>query len=336
MNKIERKNVMESKNCIVEMKKVDKKYKVVKRREANFKAVIKSLIKREYQYVQAVDCVNLQVKKGEIRGVIGPNGAGKSTVLKMISGILYPSGGNIQVMGMNPWKDREHLVKNIGVVFGQKGQLWWDLPAIDAFWLNKVMYEIPDSVYEKNLNYFMENLKLHNVIEKPVRNLSLGERMKCEFTCAMIHDPQLVILDEPTIGLDVFSKEEIRSFIKQANKDLGTTFIITTHDLKDVEELCDQITVINNGKITFDDSMRNLQVLYSNRKLLELQFGYIIESKALSKYNVLKFDGISAVIEINLHETTLKDTIRQLWDCLPIEDINVRNISIEQVIKDIY
>ncbi len=177
---------------------------------------MKGLVKREYRQVRTVDGIDLRVREGEIRAIIGPNGAGKSTTLKILSGILYPTAGSTQVMGMVPWEERKSLVRNLGVVFGQKSRLWWDLPPVDSFWLQKTIYDIPNPIYEKNVAYFKEHLNLADVMGKPVRQ------------------PSLVILDEPTIGLDLFSKEEIREFIHNMNEERGTTFLITTHDLNDV------------------------------------------------------------------------------------------------------
>ncbi len=321
---------------MVELNDISKYYRVTKREKSGMSAALRSFIKREYQDVHAVDHVNLSVHTGEIRALIGPNGAGKSTVLKMISGVLYPSGGDIQVMDYTPWKQREQLVRKIGVVFGQKSQLWWDLPAVDTYHLNKIIYDIPDDIYQKNLEYFVEHLKLQNVISKPVRQLSLGERMKCEFVCALLHEPPLVILDEPTIGLDVFSKKEIRLFIKQMNRDKNTTFIITTHDLTDVEELCENITVINQGTVTFNDTMENLKGYYSHRKILQIHFDSLLSEKELEGYQMLAFDGYSAKIGIDVRQLALKDAMIELYNRFPINDITVENIPIEELIRDIY
>lgn len=321
---------------IVEIEGIKKYYQVTKRNRSGMWRMIKSLFKREYHRVKALDGIDLKIKQGEIRAIIGPNGAGKSTVLKILSGILYPTQGHAVVMGMVPWEERKRLVKNLGVVFGQKSKLWWDLPAVDSFWLHKMIYDIPEEVYEKNLAYFKEHLNLQEVVGKPVRQLSLGERMKCEFVCAMLHEPSLVILDEPTIGLDVFSKEEIRNFIRNMNEQRGTTFIITTHDLNDVEELCENITVINRGKVNFDDSMEHLQTYYRHRKILELQFERKVEEEALEEYSIIEFQGLSAKIEVDLRKKELKEVIGRIWETLPLMDFNVKNISIEEVIKDIY
>lgn len=321
---------------MIELNDISKYYRVTKREKAGMSAALKSFFKREYQDVHAVEHVSLSIHSGEIRALIGPNGAGKSTVLKMISGVLYPSGGDIRVMDYTPWKQREQLVRKIGVVFGQKSQLWWDLPAIDTYHLNKILYDIPEDIYQKNLKYFVEHLNLQHVISKPVRQLSLGERMKCEFVCALLHEPPLVILDEPTIGLDVFSKEEIRLFIKQMNREKNTTFLITTHDLTDVEELCQNITVINQGAVTFDDTMENLKGYYSHRKILQIHFDSPLSEKDLEGYRLLAFDAYSAKIEIDVRESAPQETISKLYSSFPINDITIENIPIEELIKDIY
>lgn len=232
---------------IITVKDLQKTFKVHQRDKSGLLSSFMSLFAPHTIYIDAVKDINLTVKRGEIRGLIGPNGAGKSTTIKILSGILYPTSGMVDVLGYTPWTQREELVKRIGVVLGQKSQLWWDLPPIDAFALNKKMYEIPDQLYKENLEYFTKVLRVEEVIKKPVRQLSLGERMKCEFVAAMLHHPPLVFLDEPTIGLDMISKEAIRTFIKEVNKTKGVTFIVTTHDMGDIEDLCQNVSIINKG-----------------------------------------------------------------------------------------
>ncbi len=321
---------------VIEVEGLKKIYKVNQRDKTGMGAAIKSLVKRNYKMVEAVSGVNLKLKKGEIRGLIGPNGAGKSTTIKILSGVLHPSEGKVNVLGFTPWLQREQLVKKIGVVFGQKSQLWWDLPAIDAFHLNKMIYDIPEDTYKNNIDYFIGLLNIESVVNKPVRQLSLGERMKCEFVCALLHEPPLVILDEPTIGLDIISKEVIRTFIKNINKDKDISFVITTHDLSDIEDLCENITVINNGKVTFDDSLDNLKTYFSEKKVIDLKFGKKIDQEELVGYNVIAFNGISASIEICSNSNGLRDEIYKLWGILPVIDIDIHNIPIEEVIKEIY
>lgn len=321
---------------IIEVENLKKIYKVNQRGKSGMGAAIKSLFNREYKIVEAVGDISFHIEQGEIHGFIGPNGAGKSTTIKILSGVLYPSSGKVNVMGYTPWQDREKLVKKIGVVFGQKSQLWWDLPAIDAFHLNKMIYDIPDKVFDDNLEYFVSALKIEDVVKKPVRQLSLGERMKCEFVCALLHEPPLVILDEPTIGLDIYSKEAIRTFIKKINKDKGTTFIVTTHDLGDIEDLCENITVINNGTITFDASLDNLRTYFANKKIVDLKFSKAVKQEDIKEYNIKSFSEISASIEIDLETNNLREDIYKMWGSLPVVDININNISIEEVIKSIY
>ncbi len=321
---------------IINVEGLRKDFKVHKRAKSGILSSLKSLFDRDYKLVTAVNNLDLKIPKGEIRGLIGPNGAGKSTTIKILSGILYPSEGTVNVMGYTPWTQREVYVKKIGVVFGQKSQLWWDLPAIDTFALNKQMYSIPDKVFDKNINYFIELLNIGDVVTKPVRQLSLGERMKCEFVCALLHEPPLVYLDEPTIGLDIISKEAIRSFIKMVNKDLGTTFIVTTHDLSDIEDLCENVSIINNGTIVFNDSIDKLKTYFSDKKIIEVKFSRQIDVSLLEGFNVMSSGPHFANIEIKTENTNLQDEISKIFKVLPVQDININNISIEEVIKHIY
>ena len=321
---------------IIELSHVNKTYDV-HHREEGFLASLKSLFHREYKTVTAVDDINLSINRGEIRGLLGPNGAGKSTTIKMLSGILHPSSGDVSVMGMVPWKERERYVRNLGVVFGQKSQLWWDLPAADTFGLQKEMYRIPTAAFRERLDYFSHMLDIEEVIRKPVRQLSLGERMKCELVCAMLHEPPLIFLDEPTIGLDVLSKETIRRFIKQVNREKQTTFIITTHDLSDVEDLCEKVTIINKGSVVFDDTLEKLRVFFSHKKIVDVQFERPVTESELSDFEVVSFNPRMATIEFTLSDAdTIRAKLTRILDRLPVQDINVNNIRIEEVIKQIY
>lgn len=321
---------------IIEIKKLNKSFKVQQREKAGLLPAFLSVFKRNFKTVNAVTDLDLSIMKGEIRGLIGPNGAGKSTTIKILSGILYPDSGEVRVMEYTPWKKREQLVKQIGVVLGQKSQLIWDLPAIDTFHLHKKMYQIPDDIYSENINFFSELLDMSELIKKPVRQLSLGERMKCEFICALLHEPPLVFLDEPTIGLDVFSREAIRLFIKNVNKDKGTTFIVTTHDLDDIENLCDNVSIINRGAIVFDDKLSKLKTYFTGRKIIELQFSENISKSALDGFRIIEFSDLTARLEIDTENSKLDKIVSELFGKLPVQDININNISIEEVIKHIY
>ncbi|QWU14726.1 ABC-2 type transport system ATP-binding protein [Paenibacillus sophorae] len=322
-------------DTIIEVRGLTKTFKKIKKKEG-FLSSIRSLVSREVEHVNSVSDVNLSIRKGEIRGLIGPNGAGKSTTIKMMSGILHPSEGTVNVLGFTPWLERERFVRHLGVLFGQKSQLWWDLPPIDTFALNKEMYRIPDEKYKERMAYFKELLQIGHVVNQPVRTLSLGERMKCELVCALLHEPALIFLDEPTIGLDIVSKETIRRFIKQMNKEQGTTFLVTTHDLADLENLCDNVTIINKGKVVFDDSMETLSTYFANSKIIEVKFNKPLDPSKLEGYNVIAWGQQSAQIEIDLTKNDIKRSVYEILDRFQVADINITNIPIEQVIKHIY
>lgn len=321
---------------IITVKDLKKTFKIHQRDKSGLLSSIKSLFAPNTIYIDAVKDINLTVKKGEIRGLIGPNGAGKSTTIKILSGILYPSEGIVDVLGYTPWTQREDLVKRIGVVLGQKSQLWWDLPPVDAFALNKKMYEIPDQLYKDNLEYFSKVLKIEDVIKKPVRQLSLGERMKCEFVAAMLHHPPLVFLDEPTIGLDMISKEAIRTFVKDVNRTKGITFIVTTHDMGDIEDLCRNVSIINKGTLVYDGSIEKLHTYFADKKVIELKFSKEVREEEIKDLDAALFDPFTAKVVIDATKTDVKAEIARLLEILPVRDININGISIEEVIKQIY
>lgn len=324
---------------IIQVKNLKKTFKVAQREKSTLLSSIRSLFRPTYKMVDAIDGISFQINKGEIRGLIGPNGAGKSTTIKILSGILYPTSGEVSVMGYVPWKEREQYVSRIGAVFGQKSQLWWDLPPIDTYALQKEMYKIDNKVYQYNLAYFKELLRVSEIITRPTRQLSLGERMKCELICAMLHDPPLIYLDEPTIGLDLISKETIRNFIMQVKEEKKTTFILTTHDLADIENLCENITIINKGSSVYDGPLSSLKtsVPEFNKKILELHFSERVSQDQLKQYSLLEFDGLSATLEILPQKGAgIQDELKKVINNLPVEDINVNDLGIEEIIKQIY
>lgn len=323
-------------NNIVSIKGLDKTFKVSTRTKTGLYSSFKSIFSKNVKRVEALKNINLDIKSGEIRGLIGPNGAGKSTLIKIMSGVLYPSNGEVNIMNFTPWLDRESYVKNIGVLLGQRTQLWWDLPPIDTFALNKKLYNIPDKVYKQNIDYFLELLKIGEVVTKPTRQLSLGERMKCEIVCAMLHDPELVFLDEPTIGLDIVSKDSFHRFIKDVNKERGTTFIITTHDISDIENLCHSICIINKGEKVFDDTLEKLRLFYENKRIINVMFSEEVDSKKLKDFNMKRLKSMGMEIEIDLDKKKLKEEIYHILGSLPIHDIRINAIGIEEVIKQIY
>lgn len=322
-------------NCI-EVNHLNRTFKVPQKSGSGLLSSVRSLFHREYKMVDAVKDISFTVEKGEIRGLIGPNGAGKSTTIKMLSGILYPSSGDINVLGHVPYKERQAYVKKIGVVLGQKSQLIWDLPALDSFVLNKQIYKIPDAIYEENLAYFTKLLGLEEIIKRPVRQLSLGERMKCELVSSMLHNPELIFLDEPTIGIDILAKDTIINFIREVNKERGVTFILTTHDIADIETLCNKVTIINHGTIVYDDTLHELKRYFDKRRLLKVRFSEKLSEEALADFKVVDFSGLDATLELNLEQQEIKDALQTVFNALPIKDMTIEDINVEEVIKELY
>lgn len=248
---------------IIKLEHVSKTFRVAERKET-MSAALKALFKRKYKYVEALKDVSITMKEGEIIGYIGPNGAGKSTTIKIMSGILVPDEGQCTVLGMTPWQDRVRYVGNIGVVFGQRSQLWWDVPVLDSFELLRHIYKIPTAEYKYNLKMLSEKLQLDELLQRPVRQLSLGQRMRCEIAASLLHSPKILFLDEPTIGLDAESKIAVRNFINQINKETGVTVLLTTHDMSDIEALTNRIIMIGSGQKLYDGSIEQLRNKYDS------------------------------------------------------------------------
>ena len=321
---------------IIQVKDLSKEYKIV-RRDSGIKNAFKSFIKREYRIVRAVDKVSFSIKKGEIVGYIGPNGAGKSTTIKMLSGILKPDEGIINIMGMDPTVDRIKYVKEIGVVFGQKSQLWWDIPAEDSFDLLKDIYKIPDDEYEKNKQELVEILHLEEIIKSPVRQLSLGERMKCELVASLLHSPKILFLDEPTIGLDAISKVIVRDFIKKINKLRKITVILTTHDMADIESLTDRLIMIGHGKKLYDGSVNDIKKKYSNEKIVEVIYEGILKDKIVNdKIDILEEAQGLIRMKIDTRKIMVSDIVRKYSEVCEIKDINVIETGIDDIIYKLY
>lgn len=319
----------------IEVHNVSKTFKVAKRK-AGIKASLKSFIKREYIYVDAIKDVSFNIEKGEIVGYIGPNGAGKSTTIKMLSGILTPDNGEILVDKMIPYKDREKYVRNIGVVFGQRSQLWWDIPAEDTFDLIREIYKLDKVEYEKTKQELIKTLNLDGIINIPVRQLSLGQRMRCEIAASLLHKPQILFLDEPTIGLDAVSKQIVRDFIKKINKEEKITVILTTHDMADIEYLAKRIIMIGKGKVLYDGSLNNLKRKYDTRKYITVNTKEKIKSfrkKGLLEHEKVK-EGYKFIIDTK--ETSVSDFINYLSTKINIEDIDIQNENIDNIIIKLY
>jgi len=320
---------------IIEVKNLKKTYKTHEREPGLINAV-KSLVKRKYEFKEALKSICFEVEKGEILGLIGPNGAGKSTTLKALSGVLYPDSGDVNIMGFVPWKDRVKYVKNIGVVFGQKEQLWWDLPAIDTFYLHKDLYDVDEKDFKKRLDHMVKIMQVEDIIKTPVRDLSLGERMKCKIIAALLHNPKLVFLDEPSIGLDVIAKDNLRDFIKEVNTKYKTTFIVTTHDMQDIERLCKRIIIINHGEIIYDGLLKMISERYIKSKIIDVKFEEKFKNFKFEGCKILEKRTYELKIELNLKKQKINTIISYLLDSFKVADINISDPSIEEIIKLIY
>lgn len=312
-----------------------KSYKVSKR-NSGLRNAIKSFFKREYDVIKAVDNVTFTIDEGEIVGYIGPNGAGKSTTIKMLSGILRPDEGKIIINGMDPFKDRVKYVKTIGVVFGQKSQLWWDIPAIDSFDLLKDIYRIPDEEYIKTRDELVSILSLEDIIKKPVRQLSLGERMKCELVASLLHNPKILFLDEPTIGLDAISKVIVRDFIKKINKEKKVTVILTSHDMADIESLASRVIVIGNGKKLYDGSVNDIKKKYSNTRIVEIYYEGLKKIPKIDNIEIISNDNGVIKLKIDAKKISVSEVTREYSMVCEIKDINVLNMPIDDIIYKLY
>jgi len=302
----------------------------------SFKEVFKSLFVRKSKEIKAVDDISFEIKEGEIVGFLGPNGAGKSTTLKMLTGVLYPTSGTADVMGYIPWKDRKKHVRHIGAVFGQKSQLIWDIPPIDTYYMNKAIFDIDDTSFHAILQEMTELLGVTELIKKPTRQLSLGERMKCEFICAMLHSPKIVFLDEPTIGLDVIAKEKIRDFILKMNQK-GITFILTTHDLMDIERLASRVIVINHGKIVFDDDLPTLRHYSGSYKIITVTAYSLLPLEHAAGVTVLESTAPNETkLELNTDVMSLNSFIELITKNTVITDMSISEPPIENIIKLLY
>lgn len=321
---------------IIEVKNLVKTYKIIEK-EDGIKGYFKNLIKPKYNEFTAVKGINFNIEEGELVGYIGENGAGKSTTIKMLTGLLTPTSGKVIVNGIVPNEKRIENNKNIGALFGQKTQLWWDLPVIESFRLIKKMYKIPENEYRKNLKKFTEILDLANLLEKQVKNLSLGQKMRCEIAATFLHNPKIVYLDEPTIGLDVFVKENIRKFIKDINKEKKTTVILTTHDLKDIEDVCDRIILLDKGQIIYDGEKQKFKDTYGKYVIAE----FIINSKNknisnLDNATILEDDEKSLKVKFMHDETTIVKLMNEISSYCKIEDIHIKESELEDILKEIY
>lgn len=325
-------------NEFITVENVNKTYKINKRGKG-VSGMLANLIVPKYEKRKAVNDVSFRIGKGEMVGFIGPNGAGKSTTIKMLSGILYPDSGEITVDGKIPYKQRKEYVSNIGVVFGQKSQLQWDLPVIDSFELLKAIYRIPEKVYQDNLERFTEMLDMQEFITQPVRQLSLGQRMRADIVAALLHSPQIVFFDEPTIGVDVVGKEKIRMFIKELNEQDKTTMIFTTHDMQDIEKTCNRLIIIDHGNKVYDGALAGIREEYGSARTLDLE----LQTDA----DILPIDNVIITqtspenkrkwkLQFEQGEISIRELMNYLLSAYEVKDINIAEPEIESIIRTIY
>ena len=327
--------------ALIEVENLTKSYKTFKRKEG-LKGAFINLFKREYELVQAVDDVSFHVEPGEILGYIGPNGAGKSTTIKILTGILTPTAGKVTVNGLVPYKQRQQHVKNIGVVFGQRTQLWWDIAVIEAFTLLRDIYEVSKTDFQAQLKKFDAVLDIGPLLHTPVRKLSLGQRVRCDIAASLLHNPPVVFLDEPTIGLDVAVKSNIREFIKEMNASLGTTMILTTHDLSDIEYLCQRSLIIDQGKIIFDGDLQQAKDELAKKRKIQvdlyerIDIDNIRDQLKIAKLELTRRNNYALTISFDKNEISAIDIIQKILDRLHPRDIKIEEPTIETVVKEIY
>lgn len=319
----------------IEVKGISKEFKVNKR-SAGIPGMIANMFVPKYEIKQAVNNLSFNIEKGEMVGFIGPNGAGKSSTIKMLSGILCPDKGSISVNGYIPYKQRKAYVGNIGVVFGQKSQLQWDLPVIDSFELLRAIYRIPQDKYKRNLERFTEMLDMKGFINQPVRQLSLGQRMRSDIVASLLHSPDIVFFDEPTIGVDVIGKETIRSFIRQLNEEDKVTMIFTTHDMQDIEQTCNRIIIIDKGSLMYDGSLHDIRSKYGTARRLIAEFNEETKVSPIENVDIgeMKDRKISFSFDNNIVD--VNKLMHEILDNYNVRDITVAEPEIESIIQKMY
>lgn len=326
--------IMEIMKEVISVKNL-KKYYQVHQKEPGLVGSLKSLVVRKYEDVKAVDGVSFEINEGELVGFIGPNGAGKTTTLKTLSGLLYPTSGEVRVLGHDPYKREPELQKQFALVMGQKNQLWWDLPAQETFILNKEIYEVPDEQYEKTISELVEMLEIEEILKIQVRKLSLGQRMKCELVAALLHSPKVLFLDEPTIGLDVVMQKKMRDFIKDYNQRFKSTIILTSHYMGDVKELCERVIIIDKGKLVFDGQLADIIQKYADHKILSVVFQRGVKKDKLAAIGeVTEYAYPKAVIRVPRQESSQRAA--QLLQNFPVADLNIEEPPIENIIREVF
>jgi len=319
---------------IIKLNNLSKTYDYYKKEAGLFNS-IKSLFRRKKLYKKAVNKVNFEINEGELVGFLGPNGAGKTTTLKMLSGIIYPTSGKAEVLGHTPWKRKKEFQKQFALVMGQKNQLHWDLPPMESFILNKEIYEVSDEEFKKTLNELVELLNIKDILDVQVRKLSLGQRMKCELVAALLHSPKVLFLDEPTIGLDVVSQNNIREFLKKYNREKKITIILTSHYMEDVEALCERVMIINHGEIAYDGNFRELIDRYVDYKILEVTFKKKIENSDLENFGEIVERTTKRVV-LKVKKEKAKEVAINIMTKMPVDDVLINEVEVDEVIRRIF
>ncbi len=319
---------------IIEIRNLSKTYEFTKKKPG-FKNAVRGLFRSEKSFIQAVKNLTLDVSEGELVGFLGPNGAGKTTTIKMLTGILTPTSGEAKVLGYVPWKRQAALQKKFALVMGQKNQLWWDLPAMETFILNKEIYELSDRDFKRQLHELVELLNIGDILHQPVRKLSLGQRMKAELVAALLHQPKILFLDEPTIGLDVVSQNNIREFLKTYNREKKTTILLTSHYMEDIEALCERVAIMNNGELMYDGKLQGLRDRYIDSKLLIVTFTEDVQKNALQKFGIVKaYQKRQVTLEVPKKQA--KIVAAKLLIDFPVDDILINETEIEEVIRKMF
>jgi ABC-2 type transport system ATP-binding protein len=321
---------------VIEVTNIHKTFQT-KRKAAGLRASTRALFKPEYSTVDAVRKLSFQMEAGEVLGFIGPNGAGKSTTIKMLTGILHPTDGEAKVLGYVPWKERQKLAFHIGTVFGQRPQLWYHLPAIDTFTLFGKIYELDDRETQKRIDFLCEAFEIRDLLETPVRKLSLGQRMRCEVAASLLHRPKLILLDEPSIGLDVVAKQHIRDAIRRMNQEEGVGVLLTSHDAGDLEALCKRVIIVNHGQIVYEDKVSNLKRKHLTTKLVEVRYAQEVPADFhLDGVEILKVGRYGVKLRFDTNQTPVDTVMSHLSNVGELVDITISDPPLEEVIAKVY
>lgn len=312
-----------------------RKYYQIHRKGVGLRGSLQAFIRRRYETVKAVDGIDFTIDTGEMVGFLGPNGAGKTTTLKVLAGLLHPTAGEVRVLGYTPFERKTAFLKQITLVMGQKQQLLWDLPAIETFEVNRVIFEVPAHEYRRMLNELTDLLELGDLLNKQVRKLSLGERMKCELAAALLHRPRVLFLDEPTIGLDVTMQARVREFVAEYNRRYGATVLLTSHYMADVTALCRRVIVINHGRLLYDGNLQRMVEQVAPHKIIHLTLQQAVAPETLARYGeVQRYDGLEVELKVSRYETSRIGA--QLLSELPVADVNIAEPPIEEIISEVF